>query len=95
MTAAGPPKLGLIAGGGGLPLALVERCRAIGRPVFVLRLRGFAGPELEAYDGAEVGIAELGRAMDLLRGAGCEAVCMVGLVQRPDFNKLKPDLAGA
>ena len=35
-------KLGLIAGGGALPLRVAERCRQTDRPVFVVRLKGFA-----------------------------------------------------
>ena len=35
-------KLGLIAGGGGLPLEIARACLATGRPVYVIRLRGFA-----------------------------------------------------
>jgi len=38
--------LSLIAGGGGLPLALAEHCRLIGRPYFVVRLRGFTDAAL-------------------------------------------------
>lgn len=87
-------KLGLIAGGGGLPLEIAEHCRRAGRPLFVVRLKGFAGPELAAYDGADVGLAELGHCIRALRDAGCEAVCMAGLVARPDFSALKPDLRG-
>lgn len=88
------PKLGLIAGGGALPEALAERCRRAGRPLFVLRLTGFAAPGLERFDGASCGIAEIGRAVKLLRAAGCEAVCFAGVVARPDFAALKPDLRG-
>lgn len=87
-------KLGLIAGGGALPFTLAERCRAAGRPLFVIRLRGFAGPELSALPGAEVGIAELGRLFDTLRREDCEAVCFAGVVKRPDFSALKPDFRG-
>jgi DUF1009 family protein len=91
---AAPRKLGLVAGGGPLPIALAQRCRAAGRPLFVLRLKGFAGPGLEDFDGAEAGVAELGRVFDLLRRAACEAVCFAGVVARPDFSALKPDLRG-
>ena len=85
--------LGLIAGGGALPLALARHCAAAGRPVFVIRLRGFADADgLGALPGAEAGLAELGRCLDLLRGAGCASVCFAGVVARPDFAKLKPDL---
>jgi DUF1009 family protein len=85
-------KLGLIAGGGQLPIDLADYCRAAGRPVFVLRLRGFTDTALSEFPGAEVGIAELGRQLDLLRREGCEAVCFCGVVKRPDFAQLKPDL---
>ena len=88
------PKLGLIAGGGGLPLALADHCRATGRPYFVLRLRGFADAALAAHPGEVAGIAEIGRILGLVRGAGCEALCFAGLVRRPDFLALKPDLRG-
>ena len=87
-------KLGLIAGGGGLPLALAEHCRESGRPYFVIRLRGFAEPPLEAHPGAGAGIAEIGRIVRLARDAGCEALCFAGIVRRPDFAALKPDMRG-
>jgi hypothetical protein len=87
-------KLGLIAGGGALPASLAAHCRAVGRPVYVLRLRGFAGPDLQAYDGADVGVAELGKGIESLRRAGCGAICLAGKVDRPDLATLKPDLRG-
>ena len=90
----GAPKLGLIAGGGGLPAALAAKCEAAGREVFVLRLNGFADADIARFPGAACGIAELGRAFKLLNGAGCASVCFAGTVSRPDFAALKPDLRG-
>ena len=87
-------KLGLIAGGGSLPLEIAEHCRRIGRPFFVVRLKGFAEPALGAYEGADVGLAELGKCLKTLRRAACQAVCLAGKVSRPDFAKLAPDLRG-
>ena len=87
-------KLGLIAGGGALPITLAGHCRAVGRPYFVLRLKGFADPTLVGDDGGDVGIAELGRGIDALRRAGVEAVCFAGHVARPDLGSLKPDFRG-
>jgi DUF1009 family protein len=87
-------RLGLIAGGGGLPLALAEHCREAGRPYFVIRLRGFAEPPLDVHPGDTAGIAEIGRIVKLARDAGCEALCFAGTVRRPDFAALKPDLRG-
>lgn len=88
------PKLGLIAGGGELPLRLARRARDEGRPLFVIRLKGFAGEALKAFEGGEAGLAELGRCISLLKKAGCGAVCFAGQVDRPDFSQLKPDLRG-
>jgi DUF1009 family protein len=87
-------KLGLIAGGGSLPVEIAEHCERSGRPLFVIRLKGFAGAGLEPYAGAEVGLAELGKCFKALKRAGCEAVCLAGQVNRPDFSSLLPDLRG-
>ena len=88
-------RLGLIAGGGALPLAIAARCEAEGRPVFVVRLTSFADPHLARYPGLEAGMAEIGRVLSALKAAGCAAVCFAGAVNRPDFKALKPDLKGA
>jgi DUF1009 family protein len=87
-------KLGLIAGGGGLPVEIAQHCERSGRPLFVVRLKGFAGGELAPYAGAEIGLAELGKCFKALKRAGCQAVCLAGNVTRPDFSKLIPDLRG-
>lgn len=87
-------KLGLIAGGGALPVTLAAHCAQARRPLFVLRLKGLADPALSAWPGAEVGLAELGRSLALLRENGCESVCFAGNVARPDLSALKPDLRG-
>jgi DUF1009 family protein len=87
-------KLGLVAGGGALPISLAEHCRRMGRPYFVLRLKGFADAPLAEHESAAVGIAEVGRLIRLARDAGCEALCFAGQVRRPDLTALKPDLRG-
>lgn len=88
-------KLGLIAGGGALPVSVAARCEAGGRPLFVVRLAGFADPHLAHYPGVDAGMAEIGRIVSAMKKAGCEAVCLAGTVNRPDFKTLKPDLKGA
>jgi len=87
-------KLGLIAGGGGLPAEIAERCRASGRPYFVIRLRGFADAGTAGHPSIEIGIAELGKCFKALKKEGCELVCFAGTVARPDFTKLAPDMRG-
>jgi len=87
-------KLGLIAGGGGLPVEIARHCERAGRPLFVIRLKGFAGEGLAEFAGAEVGIAEIGKCLKALKQAGCRAVCLAGQVARPDFTSLVPDMRG-
>lgn len=87
-------KLGLIAGGGDLPVEIAQHCERSGRPLFVVRLKGFAGEGLAPFAGAEIGIAELGKCIKALKRAGCRAVCLAGQVARPDFSSLVPDLRG-
>ncbi len=87
-------KLGLIAGGGGLPLEILRACEAADRPAYVVRLRGFADQALARYDGVDAGIAELGKIFKALNEARCRAVCFAGLVNRPDFAALRPDMKG-
>lgn len=88
-------KLGLIAGGGDLPLAIARRCEAEGRPFYVIRLAGFADVHLERWPGAEFGMAEIGGVLKALKTQGCDAICLAGNVSRPDFKSLRPDLKGA
>ena len=87
-------KLGLIAGGGGLPVEIVRACEAAARPVFVARLKGMADPILQGRDGVDAGIAELGKVIKAFRQAGCTSVCFAGIVARPDLASLTPDLRG-
>lgn len=93
MTGSG--KLGLIAGGGDLPAAVAARCDAEGRPVFLIRLAGFADPHLIRWPGAEFGMAQIGAILKALKTEGCTTVCLAGIVNRPDFKTLKPDFKGA
>jgi UDP-2,3-diacylglucosamine hydrolase len=88
-------KLGLIAGGGELPVLLAEHCAASGQPYFVARVAPFAdAPELERHPGAAHGLGAMGARMAALRDAGCDAVVMIGRVPRVDFRVLEWDEGG-
>ncbi|MDO9335486.1 MAG: UDP-2,3-diacylglucosamine diphosphatase LpxI [Caulobacter sp.] len=87
-------KLGLIAGAGGLPAEIADHCRRAGRPYFVIRLKGIADDATLGHPSEEIGIAELGKTFKVLKREQCEAVCFAGVVARPDFSALKPDIRG-
>lgn len=84
-------KLGVIAGGGELPVVLAEHLAATQRPYFIARVEGMADPALEAHPGAAHGLGALGARMDALRDAGCDAVVLIGQVSRPDLSTLQLD----
>lgn len=84
-------KLGVIAGGGELPLVLAQFCADMDRPYFVARVSPYADQALERHPGASHGLGAIGARMQALRDAGCEAVVMVGQVPRPDMRTLELD----
>ncbi len=86
--------LGIIAGLGSLPVQLAESACAQGRDVFILRLEGFAEPRLAGWPGETVGLGQVGHSVRLMKSAGCKQLVFAGIVGRPDFSKLKLDMAG-
>lgn len=94
-TAGAPPALGIIAGGGTLPVRLAETCRARGRAHLVIALEGQADPS--AYPGSSLvrlRLGALGAALTRLRAEEVGEVVMAGPVRRPSLAELRPDLQG-
>lgn len=83
--------IGLIAGGGDLPKHVVKAAQQDGHEVTVIALNGFAKPS-DFAQAKSLGIAELGKMIKALKRAKASHVCFAGIVKRPDFKKLKPDL---
>jgi len=88
-------KLGVIAGGGELPIRIVEHCAVTGAPYYVARINGITDLALASHPGGDFGLGEMGARFRALREAGCDAVTFVGVVKRPDFRELKLDARAA
>ncbi len=87
------PKLGIIAGGGDLPVRIIEACRGSGRPHFVIAFEGQTPPStVEGVEHGWVRLGAAGRAIKLLKNAGVEELVLAGPVRRPSLSELKPDL---
>lgn len=86
-------KLGLIAGAGSLPVEIAQRCEDAGRSLFIVRLPG-AEQSLAEYPGTEAGLGQLGKVIKAFKDARCQAICMIGKVQRPNLATLVPDRGG-
>lgn len=84
-------KLGVIAGGGELPVVLAEHLAATDRAYFVARLAHMADAALDRHPGASFNLGAMGARMDAMREAGCDAVVLIGQVARPDLKTLELD----
>ncbi len=84
-------KIGIIAGGGELPVLMAEHCAQTGQPYFVARLAPFADAALEAHPGVTLGLGAMGARMDAMREAGCTTVVIIGQVPRVDPATLQLD----
>ena len=89
-------KLGIIAGAGALPIALIEACERMNRPFFVLGLKGHADPK--DYDAALpmawIRLGAVGKGFRLMKQNGVEEVVLIGAVKRPSLVGLLPDVRG-
>lgn len=93
-TEAKPRKLGIAAGSGPLPAALAEAALASGREVFVIGIKGAAGPEIERFPHAWVRLGAMGEFLRLLKEQRCEDIVLIGGVRRPNLSTLIPDRTG-
>ena len=89
-------RLGIVAGGGGLPRKLVDSCRAAGRDVFVLALEGAAEPEtVRDVPHAWCRIGAAARGLALLRQNNVRELVLAGGIRRPSLGALRPDWRAA
>lgn len=86
--------LGIIAGGGPIPLMLAQQCLADGRPFFIAGIIGAASPDIARFPHQWVGIGAVGALMRALRQHGCKEVVFIGAVRRPELRHLKLDWGG-
>lgn len=90
------PRLGVLAGGGRLPAAVVDAARAQGRDVFVLAFEGQTDTAwLSGVEHAWVRLGQFADAFARLRAAGVGDVCLIGPVRRPSLAELRPDWRAA
>jgi DUF1009 family protein len=89
-------KLGIIAGGGELPLRIAEACLARSLPCFVLAVEEFALPIAPHVPSARNPISKLGRAFKMLRKEACRDIVFAGKFERPVGRiRFRPDLSAA
>jgi len=90
------PKLGIIAGGGGLPRRIIDICRASGREFYVIAIEGHAQPQqLANTPHSWIRIGAAGSGLNILKQQNVKELVMIGDVKMPSLKDLRPDLRTA
>lgn len=84
--------LGVIAGGGSLPLAVAEAAVKSGLPLHIMAFRGNADVALKAFPHTMLHWGEIGKIFKTLQRHGCLDVVLVGSLKRPRLLDIRPDL---
>ncbi|MFN0218905.1 MAG: LpxI family protein [Hyphomicrobium sp.] len=93
MPAQAESRIGLIAGGGAIPIEIARSIEARGGSVHVIAIAGDADPALFAFPHTVVAWSELGRAIAALKAADVSDVLLVGTMARPKLSTARFDLA--
>ena len=86
--------LGLIAGGGALPVVIARNQVEAGGALFVVALENEADAAIFDFPHQVSALGHLKAAADLLLDAGCEDLVIIGSIQRPNIEKLDFDEGG-
>ncbi|MGD9638931.1 MAG: lipid-A-disaccharide synthase [Alphaproteobacteria bacterium] len=89
-------KLGIIAGGGEIPVLLAKACLETGRDFFVLALKEQADlSDFDAFPYEAVSLGEAEKGFKYLKEAEVQDVVFIGKIKRPSLAELKPDKRAA
>jgi lipid-A-disaccharide synthase len=84
-------RIGVLAGGGRLPLTIADSVVERGGSVHIVGIEGEADPGIAFFPHTWVNWGEVGRMVATLRSEGGSELVIVGTVRRPDLWKLRPD----
>jgi len=89
-------KLGMIAGGGMMPVEIIKHCNQTGREIFVVGIEPYAKEE-ELKDAPHIfaKIAEAGKMLKTFAKNDVHDIVLAGGIKRPSFKEMIPDWEGA
>ncbi len=85
-------RIGILAGGGRLPLMIAESVAARGDGVHIVAIEGEADPEIARFPHTWVNWGQIGRMVATLRAEGATELVIAGGVTRPDLWRIRPDV---
>jgi DUF1009 family protein len=85
-------KIGLLAGGGMMPVEIVASCRARGIEVYVAGLQPWADEAMyQEVDHVMARLGEVGKMMKFFKAHGVTELVLAGGIKRPALKELIPD----
>ena len=84
-------RLGILAGGGRLPLMIAESVVARGGHVHIAGIIGAADPGIARFPHTWVNLGQIGRIVATLSAEGRNEMVIAGSVRRPDVWTIRPD----
>jgi UDP-2,3-diacylglucosamine hydrolase len=83
--------IGILAGGGRLPLTIAESVAARGQGVHIVGIEGEADPDIARFPHTWVNWGQIGRMVATLRQEGAAELVIAGAVTRPNLWRIRPD----
>ncbi|MBX2806008.1 MAG: UDP-2,3-diacylglucosamine diphosphatase LpxI [Hyphomicrobiales bacterium] len=80
-----PTRLGVVAAGGSIPVAVCDAAQRNGIEVHVAAIKGVADSDIERFPHSWVRLGELGGLLNVLKSAKCKDIVIVGAIKRPDL----------
>jgi DUF1009 family protein len=88
-------KLGILAGGGFLPIRIAERCQKNGTEHFVIVFENQGDPDVFSdYPHVVSRLGAAGGIIKALKKQNCDQLVMAGTIRRPSAKDVRPDLWG-
>jgi UDP-2,3-diacylglucosamine hydrolase len=84
-------RLGILAGGGRLPLVIAESVSARGGHVHIVAIEGAADADVARFPHTWVNLGQVGRIVAALSAEGRNELVIAGNVRRPDLWTIRPD----
>lgn len=85
-------RIGILAGGGSLPVEFAKSLQARGELVHIVSIDGPGDERFGDLPLTRVGMGEVGRMLRAFRTAGARDIVIIGPAKRPDLKRIKPDL---
>ena len=87
-----PSRIGIVAGGGSIPLFIANHLKEQGNEPFIIMLKGEAKPEFRAFEHIELQVAEIGKLVKSLHKNSVKHIVFIGSVKkRPSLRQARLD----